>query len=249
MTELAPDDDSMAVLVYGDGVVSTEITDSMIDSVLLVGPWRSRSSCSCSWSSTETCSTSCFGLLGIALVLVWTFGAMGWFDIAFSQPFIVILVLLIGLSIDYGLHVVMRYREARESSETAPNRAMAVALRSVGVALVYVTTTTVIGFLSNLTTPPARGVPRTRRRQRYRDRGHAARLRPARSGVESRTRRTARTSRDRPLETGHRNRGRADQSPPGYGETLATKAPTSSSPSRSSSARRVRTGRQTSTQL
>jgi len=46
------------------------------------------------------------GLLGIALVLVWTFGAMGWFDIAFSQPFIVVLVLLIGLSIDYGLHVV-----------------------------------------------------------------------------------------------------------------------------------------------
>jgi len=38
MTHLAPDDDSMAVLVYGDGVVSTEITDSMIDSVLLVGP-------------------------------------------------------------------------------------------------------------------------------------------------------------------------------------------------------------------
>jgi len=111
---------------------------------------------------------------------------MGWFDIAFSQPFIVVLVLLIGLSIDYGLHVVMRYREARESSETAPSRAMAVALGSVGVALVYVTTTTVIGFLSNLTSPL--GVfPRTRRRQRHRDRGHAARLRPARSGVESRT--------------------------------------------------------------
>jgi len=64
MTELAPDDDSMAVLVYGDGVVSTEITDSMIDSVLLVGPWRSRSSCSCSWSSTETCSTSCLASSG-----------------------------------------------------------------------------------------------------------------------------------------------------------------------------------------
>jgi len=78
---------------------------------------------------------------------------MGWFDIAFSQPFIVVLVLLTGLSIDYGLHVVMRYREARESSETAPSRAMAVALGSVGVALVYVTTTTVIGFLSNLTSP------------------------------------------------------------------------------------------------
>jgi hydrophobe/amphiphile efflux-3 (HAE3) family protein len=153
MTELAPDDDSMAVLVYGDGVVSTEITDSMIDSVLLVGPLAIAFVLLVLVVVYRDLLDILLGLLGIALVLVWTFGAMGWFDIAFSQPFIVILVLLIGLSIDYGLHVVMRYREARESSETAPSRAMAVALGSVGVALVYVTTTTVIGFLSNLTTP------------------------------------------------------------------------------------------------
>jgi len=38
MTDLAPDDDSMSVLIYGDGIVSTEIIDSMVDSVLLVGP-------------------------------------------------------------------------------------------------------------------------------------------------------------------------------------------------------------------
>jgi len=246
MTHLAPDDDSMAVLVYGDGVVSTEITDSMIDSVLLVGPLAIAFVLLVLVVVYRDLLDILLGLLGIALVLVWTFGAMGWFDIAFSQPFIVVLVLLIGLSIDYGLHVVMRYREARESSETAPSRAMAVALGSVGVALVYVTTTTVIGFLSNLTSPLG-GLPRTRRRQRHRDRGHAARLRPARSGVESRTRRTARTPRNRPPEAGHRNRERAGQSPPGYGATLATKAPTSSSPSRSSSARRVRTERQIST--
>ncbi|SDY14005.1 MULTISPECIES: efflux RND transporter permease subunit [Haloferacaceae] len=153
MTDLAPDDDSMAVLVYGDGVVSTEITDSMIDSVLLVGPLAIAFVLLVLVVVYRDLLDILLGLLGIALVLVWTFGAMGWFDIAFSQPFIVVLVLLIGLSIDYGLHVVMRYREARESSETSPSRAMAVALGSVGVALVYVTTTTVIGFLSNLTSP------------------------------------------------------------------------------------------------
>jgi len=153
MTDLASDDDSMAALVYGDGVVSTEMTDSMIDSVLLVGPLAIAFVLLVLvvvyWDLLDTL----LGLLGIALVFLWTFGTMGWFDIAFSQPFIVVLVLLIGLSIDYGLHVVMRYREARESNETSPSRAMAVALGSVGVALVYITTTTVIGFLSNLTSP------------------------------------------------------------------------------------------------
>ncbi|WP_225336094.1 efflux RND transporter permease subunit [Halomicrobium urmianum] len=151
--DLAPDDDSMSILVYGDGVVSTEITDSMIDSVLLVGPLAVAFVLLVLVVVYRDLLDVLLGLLGIALVLVWTFGAMGWFDIAFSQPFIVVLVLLIGLSIDYGLHVVMRYREARGSSETPPSRAMAVALGSVGIALVYVTTTTVIGFLSNLTSP------------------------------------------------------------------------------------------------
>ncbi|WP_232702499.1 MMPL family transporter [Halobacterium wangiae] len=153
MADLAPADGSMSVLIYGDGVVSTEITDSMVDSVLLVGPLAIAFVLLVLVVVYRDLLDVLLGLLGVVLVLVWTFGAMGWFDIAFSQPFIVVLVLLIGLSIDYGLHVVMRSREARESSDVSPSRAMAVALGSVGVALVYVTTTTVIGFLSNLTSP------------------------------------------------------------------------------------------------
>jgi hydrophobe/amphiphile efflux-3 (HAE3) family protein len=153
MAALAPEDGSMTVLIYGDGVVSREITDSMVDSVLLVGPLALAFVLLVLVVVYRDLLDILLGLSGIALVLVWTFGAMGWFGIAFSQPFVVVLVLLIGLSIDYGIHVVMRYREARTSAETPPGRAMAVALGSVGVALVYVTTTTVIGFLSNLTSP------------------------------------------------------------------------------------------------
>ncbi|WP_206425116.1 efflux RND transporter permease subunit [Halosimplex salinum] len=155
MVDLAPADDSMTVLIYGDGIVSAEITDSMVDSVLLVGPLAIGFVLLVLVVVYRDPLDILLGLLGIGLVLVWTFGAMGWFDIAFSQPFVVVLVLLIGLSIDYGLHVVMRYREARGTAETPPDRAMAVALGSVGVALVYVTATTVIGFLSNLTSPLA----------------------------------------------------------------------------------------------
>lgn len=151
--DLAPDDGSMSVLVYGDGIVSTEIMDSMTDSILLVGPLAAAFVLFVLVVVYRDLLDILLGLGGIGLVLVWTFGAMGWFDIAFSQPFIVVLVLLIGLSIDYGLHVVMRYREERAEGDTSPSEAMAVGLGSVGIALVYVTTTTVIGFLSNLTSP------------------------------------------------------------------------------------------------
>jgi predicted RND superfamily exporter protein len=155
IVDLAPEDGTTSVLVYGDGIVSTEITRSMMDSVLLLGPLAAAFVLIVLLVVYRDVLDVALGLLGIALVLVWTFGAMGWIGIAFSQPFVVVLVLLIGLSIDYGLHVVMRYREARESSAIPPRRAMAVGLGSVGVALAYVTTTTVIGFLSNLASPLA----------------------------------------------------------------------------------------------
>ena len=155
IADLAAEDGSLSVLVYGDGVVSTEITNSMVDSVLLLGPLALAFVLLVLLVVYRDLLDVALGLLGVALVLVWTFGAMGWIGIAFSQPFVVVLVLLIGLSIDYGLHVVMRYREARESSAVTPRRAMAVGLGSVGVALAYVTTTTVIGFLSNLASPLA----------------------------------------------------------------------------------------------
>ncbi len=93
------------------------------------------------------------GLGGIGLVLVWTFGALGWLGIPFSSLYVAIPVLLIGLSIDYAIHVFMRYREERAAGAYGPRNAMRRALPSVGVALVWVTLTTAIGFLSNLAGP------------------------------------------------------------------------------------------------
>jgi len=133
------------------------------------------------------------GIVGILLVLVWTFGAMGWLGIDFSLMMIVTPVLLIGLSIDYCIHVVMRYRENRAGNGvggatavsddsqpesvasddqpdsaasdggTVPGEAARKPIRSamreglggLGPALVLVTVTAIIGFLSILTT----GVP------------------------------------------------------------------------------------------
>jgi len=73
----------------------------------------------------------------------------------FNQIFVAVPVLLIGLSIDYAIHIFMRHREERTvaEGELGPRGSMRTALVGVGIALVYVTATTVIGFLSNLTSP------------------------------------------------------------------------------------------------
>ena len=93
------------------------------------------------------------GFAGVVLTLVWMLGLVGWLGVPFTQASIVAPILIVGLSIDYGIHVFMRYREQRgadgEADEIRP--AMRAAVRSVGTALVLVTLTTAIGFLSNLT--------------------------------------------------------------------------------------------------
>ncbi|WP_255168676.1 efflux RND transporter permease subunit [Natrononativus amylolyticus] len=112
------------------------------------------------------------GLFGIALVMAWLAGIQGWLEVPSSQLLIAVPFLLIGLSIDYSLHVVMRYREARnglleeeppEGTETDgpiedggyldAGRGMALGLAGVVLALAAATFSTGVGFLSNYVSP------------------------------------------------------------------------------------------------
>lgn len=159
----AHEDGAASYLVFGNGVVADETDASMTDSLTLVGPLALLFVVVVLVLAYRDVVDVVLGVLGVGLVLAWTFGVMGWVGIAFNQPFIIVVVLLIGLSIDYAIHVVMRYREERtdstensdgEASES-PRESMRVALGSVGAALVLVTGTTVIGFLANLASPLA----------------------------------------------------------------------------------------------
>ncbi len=147
-------DDGVEYLVFGSGIISEEIQNSQEDSLLIVGPLALIFVLIALIVAYRDLLDIALGLLGIGSVLVWTFGFMGWTDIAFNQIFIAVPVLLIGLSIDYAIHIFMRHREERVASDRSGSRkSMGVALGGVGIALLWVTATTVIGFLSNLTSP------------------------------------------------------------------------------------------------
>jgi len=143
-------------LVFGSGIIAHEIDASMQDSLLIVGPLAILFVLLALTVAYRDLLDIVLGLFGIGAVLILTFGFMGWVRIDFSQVFIAVPVLLIGLSIDYAIHIFMRHREHREGGETPSDdvrSAMGVGLAGVGVALVFVTATTAIGFLSNVTSP------------------------------------------------------------------------------------------------
>ncbi|MCB2222691.1 MAG: MMPL family transporter [Actinobacteria bacterium] len=99
------------------------------------------------------------GVIGLLLAIVWMYGIgtllgpsyLGWVG-AFTQISIAVPVLLVGLGIDYAVHLTSRYREER-SRGTAPDAAARRAMLTVGGALVLATITTLVGFLTNLASP------------------------------------------------------------------------------------------------
>ncbi len=150
--------DEVDVLALGDGIVNAELRRSSVDSVTIVGPVAFLLVLALLVYAYRDLYDVALGVFGLAVVLVWTFGFMGWAGIDFNQVFVAVPVLLIGLSIDYAIHVFMRYREAREGrrdrveagADPGPRDGMGRALAGVGGALFLVTLTTATGFLSNV---------------------------------------------------------------------------------------------------
>ncbi|MCL7418503.1 MAG: MMPL family transporter, partial [Halalkalicoccus sp.] len=157
--------------VFGSGITSDEIERSLTDSLGIVLPLALGFVGVVLVIAYRDPLDIVLGGGGILVVLLWTFGFMGWAGIAFNQIMIAVPVLLIGLSIDYAIHVFMRHREQRETqrvsdsergattreqraeSDGGTRQTMAVVLSGLGMALVWVTATAVIGFLSNLVSP------------------------------------------------------------------------------------------------
>ena len=141
--------------VFGAGIVSDEIERSLIDSLEIVIPVALLFVTVALLIAYRDLLDIVLGVAGIGAVLLWTFGFMGWVGIQFNQLFIAVPVLLIGLSIDYAIHVFMRQREHRPDRDVSARAAMATALGGLGLALTLVTAAAVIGFLGNLVSPVA----------------------------------------------------------------------------------------------
>ena len=98
-------------------------------------------------------------LVGLVFSIVWMQGLatllgpdyLGWTG-GMSQMAMAVPILLVGLGVDYGIHLTMRAREEKAAGK-APRDAAHGAIMAVGAALFLATITTVVGFLTNLANP------------------------------------------------------------------------------------------------
>jgi predicted RND superfamily exporter protein len=99
------------------------------------------------------------GVVGLMSAVIWMAGISvllgpDYLGItgSFNQIAMAVPVLLVGLGIDYSVHLTSRYREERAQGLNA-TRAARTAVVTVGVALTLATVTTAIGFMSNMASP------------------------------------------------------------------------------------------------
>jgi len=90
-------------------------------------------------------------LLALAFAIIWMYGFGALMHYSFNPVTTAIPVLLVGLGIDYGIHLTMRYREERKRNDGW--HSVVNTIMHVGMALLLATITTVVAFLSNLISP------------------------------------------------------------------------------------------------
>ena len=89
-------------------------------------------------------------MVALLLAIIWSNGFASFLDFEPSFFAIIVPILLVGLGVDYGIHLIMRYREDL-IEEWNIKKASASSIMYVGSALLLATTTTMVGFLSNVT--------------------------------------------------------------------------------------------------
>ncbi len=108
-------------------------------------------------SSRRTAADMGMTMLTIVLAIFWMNGIGALLQQAgvlgpFNEISQIVPILLIGLGVDYGIHLTSRYREEVGEGNTVDD-GIGLAIGSVGVALALATLTTMIGFLTNVFNP------------------------------------------------------------------------------------------------
>jgi hopanoid biosynthesis associated RND transporter like protein HpnN len=148
---LAPEA-GLRVRVTGDAALSAEEMERVADQAALAGLGSFLAVAALLWLALRSPYAVLAVLLTLITGLIWTaafaalaIGHLNLVSVTFA-------VLFIGLGVDFGLHLAMRYLERLERGDSV-HTALAHAAQSTGTSLVVCAITTAIGFYSFLPTP------------------------------------------------------------------------------------------------
>ena len=152
-------DEQGDIRAFGTGVVNAETGQIIGDSLALVMPIVAILLLGFLIIAYRDPIDLFLGLVALLMTIIWTFGFLGFSGIPFTQQQISTPVLLLAVGVDFGIHIINRYREETVAGRDAVP-AMRVATRQLIIAFIIVTATAVFGFGANALSdlPPIRNL-------------------------------------------------------------------------------------------
>ncbi len=144
--------EELVIYVMGNSLINQEINQAASESMEILFPLAAIAIVLILLMVYRDLLDMVVGLVALVIAISWIYGfgtAMGY---SFNPMTTVVPILIMGLGIDYSIHLVLRYREERANGETVEKGVTNTAV-SVGEALALATITTAIAFLSNLNSP------------------------------------------------------------------------------------------------
>jgi len=149
--------DQVSVIVTGDTVITSQINEVTMDSNQIIMPVIFIMIIAVLFIFFRRTSYVLLPLLALVVSTIWIFGTMVLLNIPFTTMSVAIVPLILGLGVDYSVHLSHHYRLELSRGKT-PGEAIKKSVFEVGTAMFLAMLTTVIAFLSFLsaTVPPLR---------------------------------------------------------------------------------------------
>jgi predicted RND superfamily exporter protein len=149
--------DYVTVEATGDGVVSTQINEVTEEANLIIMPMIFIVIIGILFVSFRKISYVILPMLALVVSTIWLFGTMVLLDKPFTTMAVALVPLIMGLGVDYSVHLSHSYR-LELASGRKPGEAIKKAVSEIGAAMFLAMLTTIIAFLSFLSAslPPIR---------------------------------------------------------------------------------------------
>ncbi len=153
-------DPSLSVRIYGDAVLNDNARTFMLSDLTRLIPLVVLVVLLSLFFSFKTFDGTVLPLITVLISTIWSCGLMAIFNVTFTIVSSVIPVALIAVGSAYGIHVLTHYYialEAVDGEMTKEKHAAAIAagVKDVWIAVLLAGVTTIIGFISLITSPLA----------------------------------------------------------------------------------------------
>jgi predicted RND superfamily exporter protein len=139
----------ISVQATGDSVISVEMNEVTTESNTIIMPLIFIVILAVLFISFRKISYMILPLFALLISIIWLFGSMVLFGISFTVISVALFPLLMGLGVDYSVHLSHNYRLELSKGST-PAEAIKTSVLEIGTAMFLAMLTTVIAFLSFL---------------------------------------------------------------------------------------------------